>query len=669
MKKYLLVLAGITVALCFYGAVGRAIAGGTIFGRAYNVGYLTGQPLKGYDWLFVPSPRVQYDGLGNRCNIDQCTVTLHSFLKTFHDRLTDPTSVVDQGRAASVIDIMLNQPGTNFGTVQSGINYADAHYAQWESLVESYASGTTPGYSVHWNDNVNFGDPYFKKNGIGMANFTNGDIYDCTHGQQCIGDIVFTDYNDNVYNHAVVFTYPGGAFYIKHKCGNLTGDTQGLPVPPPPVPLSCGLLLSNAYIDPFTSFSLTPQFTFQSTTEADAVQTAGYKIVLRVYASTPGNTYSYGPVDLWPPPPQSNVLTATTPNIGPTGEVGAFTTTFSLVSPSGGSIDSCNRTLTITNLPYFNVLGGDVSVGAGMVETACPTSGQSCNVAPDSNASIVSWNQGAAGNYAGAGVQYAAQALKYIQAFSTAQETTAHSTTPSTLSLANSNISTLPSGVFGGMIGSEPLVPDYFDNHPYNTTQSPGTITNIPTGKNTIYVQGNEVIDLSGALGDVPNGSDTTIYVNGNVTINSDIRFTNTYNNVASIPSFTIITKGNIYIKPTVGEIDGVYVAEPDVNPVNKVATNGVIYTCTTTPMATIPSDPNLTTDLQAYYSACNHHLDIYGSFIARQVTLLRTYGSLYQKPYAPAETFHYTPEVWLSPPLGMKSTFYNAITGLPPVL
>ena len=154
--------------------------------------------------------------------------------------------------------------------------------------------------------------------------------------------------------------------------------------------------------------------------------------------------------------------------------------------------------------------------------------------------------------------------------------------------------------------------------------------------------------------------------------------------------SFVVKAGRNIYIAPNVKRLDGVYVAK------------GNIYTCSnatgTGPKQTSDSGPG-----NSYYTVCNKQLLIRGTFVAKKVSLMRTYGSLRNSvnneqlrgpsnapingacansggaPPIPiakscaAEVFDFGPELYLSNPAVQLpnggSTTYDAITSLPPVL
>lgn len=627
-------------------------AGGGVYGRKWECSYFTNSPVTcnfmtgcGLSWVFVPNGKTQYYGITPDWQTNG--VSYNSFVAGIQNRLFDTTSIVNQGRAAAIVDIMLGKNGPDFGgSSATGIAYAQANWNTWVNLVTAYASGNSPGYSVNFNVFLNYAT-IDHNDGMGFENYNN-DINTCTAQTQCQPDIAFIAGGDSTPDWSIVFNFPGGHFIIKDKCANLSGDVSGLPQPPSPSTLSCGgVSESLVAIDPKSRFNATATINYNP--PSGASPSSGD----RMFVDVSGPGYTSNNIVASPAFDSSaGTATGTVNNIGPTNNTGTFTVRYGMTNRFGMPLISCNGPLVVADHPYFVIQGGDIVTGAGMTE-----------VSPDDKAGVVSWNQGA-NSYAGAGVQYAAFALGYIQAFATGQG----SGTPDLLAFANTGIGALPAEVFGGKLGSESTMPDYFAAHPSSPTQTPGTITSV-SGTKVLYINGNETIDLSASGGNVPNGSHTTIYVNGNVTIASNIHFSGIYT-LAGIPSFNIIAKGNIYIKPTVTELSGNYVAEPDVAPVTQVVSEGSIYTCTVAPFALAPGDSNLTVDVSSFYTTCDQHLDVYGAFVARTVELLRTYGTLYQTPAAPAETFHYTPDLWLA--TGSNATVpdtYNAITELPPVL
>ncbi len=183
----------------------------------------------------------------------------------------------------------------------------------------------------------------------------------------------------------------------------------------------------------------------------------------------------------------------------------------------------------------------------------------------------------------------------------------------------------------------------------------PAVQPSIITGPHTI----NATIINAGARIDV--------LVRGDIHITGPLTFDNVSWASNTIPSYRVISLGgNIYIDPSVEQLDGLYVAIPD------SGTGGAIYTCAGAGGALTAAE---------VAGACSNPLTVTGAFIANQVKLLRTYGDVASAsaadddPYAPgntaAERFIFTPEVWMAQPATTPapSYEYDAISSMPPVL
>lgn len=350
--------------------------------------------------------------------------------------------------------------------------------------------------------------------------------------------------------------------------------------------------------------------------------------------------------------------TYTVPTGTPVGDSVCRSLVLNPKGTSGGPVTSAEVCVVVVDKPYFSVAGGDVVTGAPM-----EINGADCTtVGADSAAGVVGWNQ-ENGAYDGAGTQFAAIALRDIQDFATAQGT--GGVAPYGLSFSNTTNVT-GTNMYGGSFGSEPCVPDYFKPAESMTPNYTGNHTLAAADMNhAVYVKGGN-LTIAGTTS-VNNGTNTVVYVSGNVYINGSVIFTGSGNYAAGlsdVPTFSIIATGNIYIAPGVTELDGLYVAEP------VDATNGGnIYTCTTAPFRV----GGLTFSTTTYYNTCNKRLDVYGAFVAKELWPLRTHGTL-SVANSPAEVFHYDPEAWLGVPSdvtagGGNVGGYDAITSLPPVL
>lgn len=350
----------------------------------------------------------------------------------------------------------------------------------------------------------------------------------------------------------------------------------------------------------------------------------------------------------------------------------------------------------IVNEPYFRVYGNNVSAGAVFTGTC-------------STGEIAGWNNDS-GVYpgVGSGTQLSAIATSGITGFGSGQFGASFGVgapvlpNGTNLTLANTgpgiNVSTSPNaypqdspgmgGAYGYCLTVNPDTPA-----PGSIAAlSPGTITNssIPTTPST-SPSGDYVYDYTGG---------GTLYINGNLTINPGVHVTiYTAGNVRiggnvsyqgdgswainNMPSFKIVTtKGNIYVDAGVHELDGIYEAQPS------SSIGGTIYTCDNSAnggsgFGAMPSNQ--------LFTKCNTQLTVFGSFIAQQVDLERTFGSLRdstgaENPYAApvscswggsasvcsAELFNFSPELYLTNPNAPSTSGLptpSSITSLPPVL
>ncbi|HJQ09140.1 MAG TPA: hypothetical protein VJ836_06695 [Candidatus Saccharimonadales bacterium] len=313
-------------------------------------------------------------------------------------------------------------------------------------------------------------------------------------------------------------------------------------------------------------------------------------------------------------------------------------------SASGGtaSDESCVR---VGAKPYLRVFGGDVSAGNG--QSTAP--GVCVN---NNSAAVVSWNRGTPG-YTGAGAQYAVLALGRINGFATSHGNTPVG--PNRLAFANTGgISGLD---FGGSLGSQPCIPDYYSRMPAGAAPFGGNISAM--GGGSFRASG----PLALAAGNINPGQRSVLYVNGDVLITGPITYPGGWN-TNTMPSFTLVVRGNIYVSRTVSRLDGVFIAQPN------GASGGTIYTCAN---PDLPATAVLTTG-GAVFSSCSAGLEINGAFVAKQVQFLRTRGTLTADPAlntSIAEIFNFSPALWMAqPPVPAGAgTDYDAIISLPPVL
>jgi hypothetical protein len=313
--------------------------------------------------------------------------------------------------------------------------------------------------------------------------------------------------------------------------------------------------------------------------------------------------------------------------------------------------------------PFFSVQGGDIAAGVGY--------GAGC---AEPVADIAAWNNNtsAAPNYFGAGSEVGATATGTITNFVSGLGLSGGVAAQAGHGLSFAN--TVATGVaqYGGQYGASiECMPDYYGT---NTTSAPTTIPqwhlnqgNFFGAKNGFFTAnpggGMNTVELGEGASNpaknliIPAGNTITLYVSGDVYIDSNILYA-PYN-TNNVPRFNLYVQGNIYIDPNVTELHGVYMAQVKAG----VPASGKITTCASNTMTTVQT-----------YSDCSQLLTVVGAMGAGgQLRLNRTQGSLAADvpngvPAAPAEIFQYSPELWMSgsPDTGLNVQTY---TSLPPVL
>lgn len=230
------------------------------------------------------------------------------------------------------------------------------------------------------------------------------------------------------------------------------------------------------------------------------------------------------------------------------------------------------------------------------------------------------------------------------------------------------------SGVWGGNFGSAQCISDYFRRkdgaNPATIKQETASTVKVNDFQDaeTHIRSGN--LELEG--GNINPNQRTELYVDGDVYITKDIKYVGNWN-MNKLPLFMVVATGNIYIDSSVGQLDGLYVAQrrSGISDPNN-SSSGMIYTCATGMGAA--ADPKAA----GYRSLCDRQLVVNGAFVAHSVVFLRTNGDLSRAALnesaattAAAEVFNYSPTMWMVPPVngGGKSDNYDAISSLPPVL
>ncbi len=615
---------------------------------------------------------------------------------------TDYSYNYNKDGAAFIIDTMLGHVGGgvgDFGNVTNMIAYAKENfyptaangYNGWTTLVDYYGSGLNSGYSISWGSSGSS-----VTIGAGTVNTLHAcpasvapDVCQPTSGAAPSGSADSQDFawyalasGETEVTHPITFTGPSGVTYlIRRECGNPLGG----PAWPSTKPTN-GVPSGNYGLAP----NIQPTIN-GSTASAGSVAQAGDTIIFNYYidvttgddqtsAACTAASQTFTGYHQQPGTPETLTGSgtpattcpkvfgsSTTPQIVVTKDTDKFTAadgktycrtlTVSPSSPSGGSqtVESC---IYVASKPYVKVFGGDVAAGA-----AFSSSTGACT--DDTNAQILSWNNDSAG-YPGSGAQYAAYALNSITNFATNQNG-AGSGAPSGLAFANATAS--GSTLFGGLLGSWPCMPDYYDNQPSSgtTTLSTSSSVNVSSLTTNVYTATGTLQLIAGNVN--PNQR-TQIYVDGNVYIGGNITYAGTWS-VKTMPLLEIIAKGNIYIDSSVTQMDGIYVAQPN------GSSGGTIYTCATGP--TTPADTSTST----YYATCNNKLTVNGSLVANAVQLLRTAGSVNGASTGDtatsndaSESINGSPAFWIPSTATTSTTSdtltpgsYDDIKSLPPIL
>lgn len=279
---------------------------------------------------------------------------------------------------------------------------------------------------------------------------------------------------------------------------------------------------------------------------------------------------------------------------------------------------------TLVNEPYFRVKDSGVTACSGEVVSWNDDTGT--NPTADSNSGY------------GAGSQLAAIALAQIAGFASGQNSASFSgvgpTQGTGLTFANTvgvsgNVPSQDTPLMGGQYGSSPCLTRLSASG--STTPLPANfkkadIQSNPNTKINYVASGPVTIDPPGNTPlCIPNGKSVAVYVPGDVYIKSNIEYNGggtdcsptTWSSQADIPSFTLVATGNIYINKDVTELDGYYQAQSASSKISK------IYTCATAMHVLCGTGGgNL-------YSQGNKQLLVVGSFVAPQINLMRTLGSL----------------------------------------
>lgn len=313
---------------------------------------------------------------------------------------------------------------------------------------------------------------------------------------------------------------------------------------------------------------------------------------------------------------------------------------------------------TVKNKPYFKAYGKGIRTGGGFTG-ACNSSGL-----------LAGWNNYSGGQNRGSGSELSALARIKITGVASAQANSTNDPTRITFANTGSGVEKTE-GTDSPKLGG-----NYGGSFCFDDVKAPADAQAVE-GSPTVNTAGSQKFASGQVVGDgstktISKGRQQSIFVTGNVYIKSNIQYSS-YTKRSEIPSFVVRASGNIYIDPSVTRLDGLYIA------------GGKIYTCATSLTGEKPSVDDL-------YDACNKQLVVNGALMAKQINLMRTFGSLRNsvagesgssasRPCAngnnqkicAAEYINFSPEMYLAnpalmPPNSGTGQYYSAVS-LPPVL
>ncbi len=340
--------------------------------------------------------------------------------------------------------------------------------------------------------------------------------------------------------------------------------------------------------------------------------------------------------------------------------------------------------ITITNKPYVSVYGNDVSAGGGINRQVAGVA--ACDDQGKNNISANSRN-------AGSGTQLAAFAPGTIGGSpiggfkSIFLKSSSTPSTPNGLTFGNE------SPTLGGYKEVD-CSTDFYTEDQYpdgdsrkearnNGTLNINAASFMGDGKQTVVTPGPGLLRLMNPASEKVSVHHS-VFVNGDVYITHNITYA--FNNatgdgwtdIASIPFFNLVVKGNIYIDPSVTQLDGRYIAQPKDD-----GSGGQIYTCA--PGGVPPTNLWVQCGGQAYQNnpsnMANVRLTVNGQFIARSIRFLRTAATISNGVSGEsaansraAEVFNFSPEMYLAQPaVRPKATSTGgpeqSISTLPPIL
>lgn len=288
---------------------------------------------------------------------------------------------------------------------------------------------------------------------------------------------------------------------------------------------------------------------------------------------------------------------------------------------NGGPRASAEACVVIAKTPYVHFQGNDVWAGGGF-----PAVTPACNTASRITTSAHALRDG---SVAGGAVEYGAFALGRIVNFGSAGRAIVNPAAALGKMLTFTNVN---NAALGNYAAPQHCINDYISTYSGTPITSLGSTVDVNRGSGTWQLNGPVTF-----RGNVPNSAKQVYLVNGDVTIDDNIRYSNSYGNGGEIPSLVIIATGNILVRDNVDDVAGLFV------------TRGTFNTCSNAPGGNL-----------SVTGTCNKQLTVNGAVIAGSLTLLRTYGADGNNDNdrkRPAEIFNFNAEMYLQNALNGSSS------------
>ncbi len=338
--------------------------------------------------------------------------------------------------------------------------------------------------------------------------------------------------------------------------------------------------------------------------------------------------------------------------------------------------------------PYFQVHGADVFAGgwwyakngAGQYDCDLATNYQApsfgLGLTNPYKGGILAFNDFSGGTAKGALSDFGAFALGQIQGEGGYGFASNRGAGKNTLSFSNDSGNSNGQGAayWGGFfdVGARQLtscIPDYYNLKSAGAISWGGNLSTAPSGKYKADLAGNPIFTVNSGAVTIPKntgntGKVVTLFVDGDAYIGGNINYEGGYN-ADMVTKFTLVVRGNLYIDKAVTQLNGLYIAQPDLTRASPATSDtGIIWTCS-------PATSGGPTDAYVSANCRDSSLSVNGALIAKQINLLRLAGDVSNS--TSAENFNFTPELLIGGadffnPDTTTDPHIDSLVNLPPV-